>query len=64
MTAKATSVEFKFDIESGVSIVPNGRSGTVIALCQDRDKTKWIQVQYADNVGVVHQQYFRESELS
>lgn len=64
MTPLPTKVEFKFGHESAVSIKANGRSGTVTGMMQDRDKTNWMLVEYADNAGALHEQWMRESGLS
>lgn len=64
MTPKATTVEFKFGLESAVSIRANDRSGTVTGMMQDRDGVNWMLVEYADNAGALHEQWMRESGLS
>jgi hypothetical protein len=57
-------VSFKFSIGDSVVIVATGITGTVRGNYIDRDSKLSAFVSYADSNKQLHDQYFREEDLS
>lgn len=57
------TVEFKFTLLQAVKIIEGGRTGKVVGLFIDRDKIKFIHVEWINDVGSKTMAYFREDEV-
>lgn len=57
-------VEFTRAIDETVTIVATGTNGIVRAQWNDEDNIQFFQVRYADSIGSMHSQWFREKELT